>query len=277
MKNIYNDKITIENAKENIEKELNNIQLLKKSLEKDNTELENQSKQLIKDAKIEARNILLQAKEEANNIIKQMNSNLNLKELNEYRNKLNSNIKKLSTYNIDNNFKTHNHHSNNSQKEAIYLKPEHIQPHTQVYIPSFGQNGTILSHISKSNEVQVQIGNIKTNINIKYLQPIQDTNSVPKNVNIISNTYNKISKSKNIKTEINVIGYNVEDAIFVVDKFLDDCSLSKLQTARIVHGKGTGKLKTGIHKFLKNNPHVKSFRLGTFGEGEDGVTIVELK
>lgn len=63
----------------------------------------------------------------------------------------------------------------------------------------------------------------------------------------------------------------------MVDKFLDDCSLAKLQTARIVHGKGTGKLREGIHKFLKNHPHVKSFRVGTYGEGEMGVTVVEIK
>ncbi len=86
-----------------------------------------------------------------------------------------------------------------------------------------------------------------------------------------------ISKAKTVKTEINVIGYNVEEANFVVDKFLDDASLSKLQTVRIVHGKGTGKLKDGIHRFLKTNPHVKSFRMGTYGEGEMGVTVVELK
>lgn len=86
-----------------------------------------------------------------------------------------------------------------------------------------------------------------------------------------------MNKAKNVKSEINVIGLNVEEAIFVVDKFLDDASLSKLNTVRIVHGKGTGKLMKGIHKFLKTNPHVKSFRLGTYGEGEMGVTVVELK
>ena len=86
-----------------------------------------------------------------------------------------------------------------------------------------------------------------------------------------------ISKSKNIKPEINVIGMNVEEANFVIDKFLDDCALAKLETVRIIHGKGTGKLKNGIHQFLKNNSHVKSFRLGTFGEGEMGVTVVTLR
>ena len=73
------------------------------------------------------------------------------------------------------------------------------------------------------------------------------------------------------------IRINVEEAVFVVDKFLDDCSIANLQTVRIVHGKGTGKLREGIHKFLKSNSRVKSFRVGTYGEGEMGVTVVELK
>ena len=84
-------------------------------------------------------------------------------------------------------------------------------------------------------------------------------------------------KSKNVSPEINVIGQNVEDAIFIVDKYLDDCYLSNLPTARIVHGKGTGKLRNGLHSFLKNHPHVNNYRLGAFGEGEMGVTILEFK
>lgn len=84
-------------------------------------------------------------------------------------------------------------------------------------------------------------------------------------------------KQKNISNEINVIGLNIDEAIYIIDKYLDDCSLSSLDTVRIVHGKGTGKLRQGIHTFLKKHPHVKTFRLGTFGEGEMGVTVVGLK
>ena len=84
-------------------------------------------------------------------------------------------------------------------------------------------------------------------------------------------------KAKNISTEINVIGQNIEEACFVIDKYLDNCSLAKVSPVRIVHGKGSGKLREGIHKFLSSHPHVESFRIGTFGEGEMGVTIVEIK
>ena len=122
---------------------------------------------------------------------------------------------------------------------------------------------------------------MKMNINISDLEKIKsngDTTLSKKSYtqNGQNSSYN-ISKSKTIKPEINVIGLNVEEALFIVVKFLDDCSLSKLQTVRIVHGKGTGRLKNGIHNFLNNHPHVKSYRLGTFGEGEMGVTVVELK
>ncbi len=100
-----------------------------------------------------------------------------------------------------------------------------------------------------------------------------------KNTSHSSVTFSKVNqfKSQNISSEINVIGMNVDEAVFVIDKYLDDCAIAKLSPIRIVHGKGTGKLREGIHKFLKTNPHVASFRLGTFGEGEMGVTVVELK
>ena len=142
-----------------------------------------------------------------------------------------------------------------------------------VFVKTFRKDGIVLSKPNKSNEVLVEIGQIKINVPISTLEKSKKANN---SNNSITN-YSSIKKSKNIKSEINVIGQNVEEAVFVVDKFLDDCSLAKLKTARIIHGKGTGKLKTGIHNFLKTNPHVKSFRLGTFGEGEAGVTVVELK
>ena len=92
-----------------------------------------------------------------------------------------------------------------------------------------------------------------------------------------SNYSYKISKARTLNSEINVIGENVLDATALIDKYLDDCAIAKLPSVRIVHGKGTGKLKQGIHEFLKHHPHVKSYRIGTFGEGEMGVTVVGLK
>ena len=144
--------------------------------------------------------------------------------------------------------------------------------------------GTIITLPNKNNEVMVQFGSTKTNVNIHNLELVKksntntNTNSKSKSRNSFSNSQrNSTLKAKNVSPEINVIGQNVEDAIFIIDKYLDDCYLANLPSVRIVHGKGTGKLRTGIHAFLKNHPHVKSFRLGTFGEGEMGVTVVAIK
>lgn len=268
LKNIYDNKSAIENEKIEISKELENVSNLRKSLERDNSKLLEQEQDIINNAKIKARNILLDAKEEASSIISKMNqievSNNSNSELNNLRNKLNKDIKNISISSI---VDENNHPSKN------LLDAKDIKPNTEVFVSSLGQNGIIVSNISKSNEVQVQIGSMKMSVNIKYLEKVKNSNK--KASSTVS--YNSVSKTRTAKSEINVIGLNVDEAVLIIDKFLDDCYLAKLQTVRIVHGKGTGKLREGIHKFLKTNSHVKSFRVGTFGEGEMGVTVVELK
>ena len=265
LKNIYEDKSFIEKEKIEIEKKSEEISKLKKSLEHDNSELKKQEQDLINNAKIQARNILIEAKEEATDIIKQMNKlSSSTKELNNLRNKLNTDIKDISI-------------TNDVEHKVNSIAPDQIKPNTNVFVTTLNQNGIVLSHLSKSNEVQVQVGSMKMNINLKYLEKAKNIPNSKQSNNSSYNNYTSISKSRTAKPEINVIGLNVEEAVFVVDKFLDDSSLAKLQTVRIVHGKGTGKLKNGIHQFLKKNPHVKSYRMGTYGEGEMGVTVVELK
>ncbi len=269
LKSIYDDKSLIEREKIAISKELERVKILRESLEKENEDVKRQEQDTINNAKIKARDILLDAKEDANTIIKKMQSLSNNKELENARNSLNTKIKKLNT--VDSN----SENSNNSNCSNDDLDIASIKPNKEVFVTTIGQNGIVLSHVSKSNEVQVQVGLLKMNVNIKHLKnPTSgsSTSSMQKNFGSSS-----ISKTRTVQSEINVIGLNVEEAIFVVDKFLDDACLSRLETVRIVHGKGTGKLKNGIHQFLKNHPHAKSFRLGTFGEGEMGVTVVTLK
>ncbi len=278
LKKIYYDKLSIENEKEKILKESQEISLLKEKLQKENLEKEKQEKEIINKAKIKARNILLEAKEDANEIIKNLSDIKNSKNINSLRNSLNDKIGNIKLEDIP----SQNIEKNNS------IKKDEIKPGKEIFVTSLNQNGIIVSNISRNSEVQVQIGSIKMNIKIDLLQEINETNTSKtsnksrKSSKSVSssgsnNSFSNFSKSINVKPEINVIGMNVEDANFVIDKFLDDCSLAKLETVRIIHGKGTGKLKDGIHKFLKTNPHVKSFRLGTFGEGEMGVTVVEME
>lgn len=244
LKNIYDDKLEIEKEKETIQKNSNQIELLRKSLEKENLDVKKQEQELIEKAKREARSIILSAKEEVNNIIREMNqlekeyeNNIHsddMKKANNLRNRLNQNLQ-----GIDN--------SSETTLNLEVLKSLNSRDRMK-------QNTLDKSNASKSTVNNSLVCNSK-----------------------VSFTKNDGYKSQNVSSEINVIGLNVDEATFLIDKYLDDCAIAKLSPIRIVHGKGTGKLRQGIHTFLKTNPHVKSFRLGTFGEGEMGVTIVELK
>lgn len=266
LKKIYDDKLKIEHDKEEIEKNLNQIEIIKKNLQKDDSSLKAHEKEIIDKAKFEARQILLDAKDEATSIISKMNevmeSSEEISKLNNLRNKLNDSIKNKTI---------------KDSEENIAVNPidrNLIVPNAKVYITKFNQNGIVLSNIKRNDEVQVQIGLIKTNVHIKYLESARNLKN-DLTTNKLS-SHATVSKTKNVNSEINVIGLTTLEAIPIVDKFLDDCFLAKLETARIVHGKGTGKLRTEIHKFLKKHPKVKSFRLGTYGEGEMGVTVVSL-
>lgn len=262
LKSIYDNKLQIEKEKELIDKNLNQIEVLRNSLETDLSTHKQKEKEIIEKAKEEARQILLKAKSEANDIIKELNelpeSTDSLKQANNIRNKLNSSLKDYAP--------------KLSETTSSNLNSEDIQIGMTVLVKTLNTKAIILSLPKKSNDVQLQIGNAKMTMNIKQLEKAKEdtVKSIPqkKAINL---------KAKNISSEINVIGQNVEEAIFVIDKYLDDCSIAKISPVRIVHGKGTGKLRQGIHTFLKTHPHVKSYRLGTFGEGEMGVTIVEIK
>ena len=270
LKSIYDNKAEIEKEKNEIELKLKKISELENNLIHKNEDLKKKEQDLINNAKIKARDILLDAKEEVSEIIKEMNNlrSSDMKTADNLRNKLNKKIKDISLS---------EHNSTDFTDISRTLTPDQIKPNLEVFVKTLGKNGIVLSHVSKSNEVQVQIGIMKMNINIKNLEKSKKDISSKTDNTIKTSTYTSISKSRTAKTEINVIGLTVDEAIFVVDKFLDDSSLAKLQTVRIVHGKGTGKLKNGIHQFLKNHPHISSYRMGTFGEGEMGVTVVELK
>ena len=201
-------------------------------------------------------------KDDANKIIKELEHSSNTKDSNKLRNKLNEKIDNLNIVNSKNITSKNN------------IKFEDLQVGIKVFVSKINQKGTILS-ISKDKKVQVALSFGKMFFEFEDLQIL---NSPHKESNPKKDySSRKEFKVKSISSEINVIGQNVDEACFSIDKYLDNCILSGLPSIRIVHGKGTGALRTGIHKFLKSHPHVKSFRIGTFGEGEMGVTIVELK
>jgi DNA mismatch repair protein MutS2 len=118
---------------------------------------------------------------------------------------------------------------------------------------------------------------MRTKVNITDLELLDEEVITTPTLAKTSTGKIKMSKSASVSTEINLLGKTVDEALAELDKYLDDAYIAHLPTVRVVHGKGTGALRTAVHKYLKKQRHVKSFRLGEFGEGDAGVTIVEFK
>ena len=262
LKEIYDSKALIESEKEKTLQYSNKIERLKQKLENETTNLEEHKKEYLQKAKQEAREILLSAKQEANDIIKEMESEKNnSKNLNTLRNKLTSKLHEV------------NQTPESPLEETQKIDESQIKPGAIVFVPKFNKNGTILSYPNQSKKFNIQIDNIKTTLTPSQITIAKNTETKKEIITKKQSTF----VPKNVRTELNVIGMNIEESIFLVDKFLDEAAIAKLETVRIVHGKGTGILGKGIQKYLKSHPHVKSYRYGIFGEGEMGVTIVELK
>ena len=263
LKNIYDTKSKIENEKELTDKTLQEITELKNKLEIQNRDLIEHKKDYVTKAKQEAKEILLDAKETANSIIKDIESNASASKANKLRNTLNEKISNLT--------------DNKSEEKNIHpISRDKIKQGLTVFVTSYNSDGIILSNISKNDDVLVQIGSMKIKVNIKFLQEKTYSN-INKQKKYDYTGRSEQLKSKFVSPEINLLGLTVDEAIPIIDKYLDDCFIAKISPVRIVHGKGTGALRKGIQNYLKTNKYVDTFRLGTFGEGEMGVTIVNLK
>jgi len=156
-----------------------------------------------------------------------------------------------------------------------YVKPpENLKPGDTVFIENLNQKGIIVEPPGTDGNALVQVGIIKINVHVTNLKLVDE-----QKIEIGRTGAAEIGKSKamNISTQLDLRGMTLEEALPCVDKYLDDASLAGLESVIIIHGKGTGILRAGIQKHLKSNPHVKSFRLGKFGEGEAGVTVVQLR
>ena len=262
LNNIHKDRRIIEEEKRTIEEKSKRIKELEKELSTRNNTAQTEEKRLIENAKKEARQILIDAKNEVNEIIRRVEKAGNSKEQNTLRNKLNEKIK------------------NNGFEELISstgkaISFDDISIGKEVFVPSLNQVGNIVSIPDKDNNVLVQLGVIKMSLNLNQLELTDKKEDFTKKNKVYSSEHKM--KINSVSPEINVIGKNVEEAWIEIDKYLDICTLSGLTTVYIIHGKGTGILRKGIQNFLKDHPHVKSYRDGRYGEGEQGVTVVELK
>jgi len=239
---------------------------LRKEIENEKLRLANTRKNLTENANKEAKRILENAKRDADELIKNIRRTRKEKTeqdanraMNEAMREINEKIKKREQSNIL------------KQKQNTEI-PKNLIAGNTVEILDIGQTGTVVSPPKADGSVVVQAGIMKIQTNITNLRIV---NQAPQN--IVSTGKRGGLKTQSVKSEVDLRGLMLEDALFVTDKYLDDAFFAGLNQVTVIHGKGTGVLRKGIHDMLRRHPHVKSFRLGTFGEGEAGVTVVELK
>ena len=161
----------------------------------------------------------------------------------------------------------------NDVKTENSLKRDDIIMNMNVYVPSLDMEASICKMPDKNGNVQIQSGIVKLNINVAKLERPKKEAKKEK----VTYTSTSVNKSKNISSEVMLIGMTVDEAIPVLEKYIDDAYLASIGSIRIVHGKGTGTLKKAVHSLLSKHPHIKSYRLGMYGEGDSGVTIAEIE
>ncbi len=262
---------TIEKEQEKIKHYKLEVETLKSKLEQKRENIEDRKEQIIKKANEEAKEILQQAKEYADLTIKNINKlskNSNLSDLEKQRQGLGKKLKETNQKLT----------LRNEQTKVGNHKPEDFHIGDSVKVISLGLNGTVSTLPNAKGELFVQMGILRSQLNIKDLIIIDEEVITAPNLKRTGAGKVKVGKSSSITPlELNIIGKNIDDGISELDKYLDDAYLSHMPFVRVVHGKGTGALRKAVHAYLKKASHVKSYRLAEFGEGDAGVTIVEFK
>ena len=275
----FEDLLTdLETSKRTIQKEQDEINAYKRELERLKTEvrqkqerLEEQKERILREANEKAHAILADAKETADETIRNFHKfgkeNISAAEMEKERERLRKKMASVSS-----------HTTLEAKKPRKQHKPSDFKLGESVKVLSMNLNGTVTSLPDARGNVTVQMGILRSQIHISDLEIIEETPSYSaKQMHKTSKGKMKMGKSFSVSPEINLLGKTVDEAVAELDKYLDDAALAHLSSVRVVHGKGTGALRTGIHNYLRRQKHVKSFRLGAFGEGDAGVTIVELK
>lgn len=267
-------RVTIEREREELNEYKAQIAQLKSELTKKTERLDERTDNIIRKANEEAARILKDAKEYADKTINAMNKHgMTVKELEKHRSAIREKInKRQEKLKIEpaNNISEHKAHDISEFKVGMHVK-----------VLTMNVIGTVSQIHKNKNQVTVLVGSLSTKMDIKNLAILKgykdpaETSSKPKGAGGSGKI--KMSKSSSVSSEINLLGYTVDEAIAVLDKYLDDAYIARIPQVRIVHGKGTGALRSGITSYLHGVPYIKEFRLGQIGEGAEGVTIVTFK
>ncbi len=261
---------TIEKERLEIEQYKAEVAQLKQKLEVKQDNLSKQKERILREANEQARKILQDAKDYADQTIRDMNKLAagktgNMKELEKKRSNLRDKLSKTDE------------RLALKKDQAKKNRPEDFHPGDSVRVLSLNLKGTITGKPDSKGQVAVQMGILKSMINLNDLELLDEEVIKAPTLKKTGAGKIKMSKSASISTSLNIIGKTVDEAMPELDKYLDDAYLAHLNQVTIIHGRGTGKLRTAVHNKLKKCRYVKSYRLGTFGEGETGVTIVDFK
>lgn len=264
-------KRTIEKEQEEIAAYKKEIEALKSQAQQKQERIEEQRERILAEAREKANTILRDAKDVADETIKNFRKfgkeNISASEMEKEREKLRQKMAKTSSS-----------VSLEKAKPKKTYKPSDFKLGTAVKVLSMNLTGTVHTLPDARGNVEVQMGILRSKVPITDLDIIDEPVSyASKQTRRTSSGKMKMGKSLSVSPEINLIGRTTDEAVALLDKYLDDAYLAHISPVRVVHGKGTGALRNAVHQYLKRQKHVKSYRLGAFGEGDAGVTIVEFK
>ena len=267
MAELQDSRVKLLNEQEEITRYKSEIRTLRDALQKKQDRIDERKEKILSDAAAQANAILQEAKDYADETMKNFHkfgkASISVKDMEAERARLREKIK-------ENDSRT----AKAAPKPKKKLKAAFL--HIGDRVLSLNLEGTVSTLPNSKGDLFVQMGILRSQVNINDLEYIGEAENLQKGMTTGGGKL-RMSKSAAVSTEINLIGMTVDEAIAHLDKYLDDAYLAHVPSVRIVHGKGTGALRTAVHQYLKRCKHVKSFRLGTFGEGDAGVTIAEFK
>ena len=269
MAELQDSRVKLLNEQEEITRYKSEIRTLRDALQKKQDRIDERKEKILSDAAAQANAILQEAKDYADETMKNFHkfgkASISVKNMEAERARLREKIK-------ENDSRT----AKAAPKPKKKLKAAALHIGDRVRVLSLNLEGTVSTLPNPKGDLFVQMGILRSQVNINDLEYIGEAENLQKGMTTGGGKL-RMSKSAAVSTEINLIGMTVDEAIAHLDKYLDDAYLAHVPSVRVVHGKGTGALRTAVHQYLKRCKHVKSFRLGTFGEGDAGVTIAEFK
>ena len=266
------NRIRMENEKQQIETLKAELEAKNKEVSRHKEKLENQRDRILREANEQARQMLQETKEYADQTMKLFHKfqkdHVDTAAMERERTRLRERMKNAQGSSLQ---------DLKPKKQSKELKPEDLKLGEAVHVLSMNLNGTVSTKPDAKGFLFVQMGIIRSKVHISDLELVDEADITGPGLKPTGQGKLRMSKSASVSQEINLIGKTVDEAIASLDKYLDDAYLAHMKSVRVVHGKGTGALRQGVHQYLKRQKHVDSFRLGEFGEGDSGVTIVTFK